>query len=276
MKLKEIIAKYHFNEDDFKSFLDTNNLHYSKSFLGGLSIDDSAVDNYISLYQDELKKRVEAEEAKRKAEEEKRKAAAEAREKARLEAKKRAEELAKKQAEERALREKQRKEAEAEAARKEAEAESLRQKQLIEFREEFEEAQKKEQAELENLTEDERKQNIMANCIKYYKEKLKGSWTLSGASYADGDIFGLWLREFEYDGTDGKKYTVPLTELKRNFTYQVYLTADECGNCYLCVNGNPNGFCSSFGKIIFTEKDDYFALSCKSSHFMFQRKYVKR
>ena len=105
------------------------------------------------------------------------------------------------------------------------------------------------------------------NAVKFYKEKLKGHWLQSGASYANDDIFGLWLKEFNYSGIDGEVHTGKSTV--GSFEYRVYITGNESGKCFLYVKGNPNGFCSTLGEIGFSDDYSFFTLSCSNSSFAF-------
>ena len=103
--------------------------------------------------------------------------------------------------------------------------------------------------------------------LEVYKEKLKGHWLQSGASYANDDIFGLWLKEFNYSGIDGEVHTGKSTV--GSFEYRVYITGNESGKCFLYVKGNPNGFCSTLGEIGFSDDYSFFTLSCSNSSFAF-------
>jgi len=290
MKTKEIAQKYGINQEKFEHFLQAKHLNFKKSLFSSLSVNDSDVDSYVRSFN-EFQAKIEA---KRKAEEEaKRKAEAEAKRKAEEEAKRKAEEEAKRKAEKEARRkaeEEAKRKAEAEAKRK-AEEEAKRKAEEEARRKAEEEARKKQEAQQRNEririaeteflerdaeekdnfnTETEEGRNeFMANCVKLYKEKLKGTWNQNGASYADGDILGLWLQSFTYS-EDGEVQT-GTNRTVGNFNYSVCLTGDESGKCMLYVKGNPNGFCSTLGEIAFTEDNNHFTLNCRNSCFFFER-----
>lgn len=242
MKLKEIAARYRIDSNEFSDFLVNNRLRYTKGLLTGIVVADSDVEQYVSLFQDELKRRKEAEIRKRAEEEARKKAEAE-------EARKRAEEEAAK----RVIFEEQRKE------------------RIAKAQAEFVDAEKRQEREIITLTESERRAFIMANSVKLCREKLTGTWVQAGASYADGDILGLWLRGFSYSGVDGDAQTATTGGTNKQFNYRVLVTGDESGKCYLYVSGNPNLFCSTLGEIAFSDDNNFFTLNCRNSSFLFAR-----
>lgn len=252
MKAKAISAKYGINIAEFEQFLSDKHLEYNKSIFSGIVVDDIKVDDYVAQFKEHkelIRKKAEEEEAKRIAEEQ-------ARKKANEEARRIAEEQARIKAEE--------------EAKRKAEEEKNRAIRIKTAQEAFDEAEKEEQNRLGNLSESERGEIIMANSVKLCREKLKGTWVQSGASYANNDIFGLWLQSFKYTGIDGEQQSAT-SNLNKPYNYRVFVTGDESGRCFLYVSGNPNGFCSSIGEIAFTEDNNFFTLSCKDSSFLFSR-----
>ena len=281
MKTKEIAQKYGINQEKFEHFLQAKHLNFKKSLFSSLSVNDSDVDSYVRSFN-EFQAEIEA---KRKAEEEaKRKAEAEAKRKAEEEAKRKAEEEAKRKAEEEARRkaeEEAKRKAEAEAKRKAAE-EAKRKAEEEARRKAEEEARKKQEAQQRNEririaeteflerdaeekdnfnTETEEGRNeFMANCVKLYKEKLKGTWNACGSvKGSDAEVIGL--RGFTYSGNDGM-----------NGAYGIYLTGNECGQCFLCINHSPSYFVQTMGEIAFSEDNNYFTLICPGGgNYVFQR-----
>lgn len=263
MKIKAIAESFNIERSEFEQFLIAHKLRFSKSFFSGINVDDTDVDRYVQLFREE-KEKIEEQERLRIEEETRRKKEEAARKKAEEVARIKAEKEASKKAEEEA-----RKKAEEDVLRKAAE-DALRNEKIAAAFAEYVEAENLEKEELKLLTDEERRTYIMANSVKLCREKLTGTWAQSGASYADGDIFGLWLREFSYSGTDGETQNA-VSKLNNTFTYRVFVTGDESGRCMLYVCGNPNGFTATIGEIAFTDDNNSFTLLCKNSSFLFER-----
>ena len=240
MKTSEIARNYNIDKKEFESFLMAKGLRFSKGLLVGIVINEFDVSNYVALFKNYL-----AEESQRKAEEE-------ARRKKEEEAKRKAEEEARRKAEEETRRKVE------EEARRKAEEEAERCQRIHKVEEEFLRSEECERQKLQNLSENERRNYTMANCVKLYKEKLKGTWesccSIVGYYYKECREV-LFYPGFTYSGVDGS-----------NGNYNIYLTGNECGQCYLCVNERDymNVPHQTMGEITFSDDNNYCTIICPS------------
>ena len=240
MKLKDIALMYKVDANEFSRFLISNQLEYKKGLLSGFVVDNSRVDSYVTMFRQDLAKKAEQE--RKRAEEEARiRAAEEAKKQALLEAERKAKE------------------------------EEQRNERIVIAQKAFAEMEQQEIKELDSIEEGERSNYIMANSVKLSKEKLIGEWRQSGASYADNDLFGLWITGFKYTGKDGVVSVTSHSMARNTDSVCVYVTGDETGKSYLYACGSTNGFCHSFGELAFSDDNNYFTLRCKSSSFLFER-----
>lgn len=75
MKTKDIAAKYGIDQNSFEKFLAVNNLKFSEGLMN-ISVDDGAVESYVSLYRNKMERNRLAAEQKAQAEAEKKRAMA--------------------------------------------------------------------------------------------------------------------------------------------------------------------------------------------------------
>ena len=262
MKIKEIAEKYGVDREEFERFIKTEKLNFKSGLFGSISIEDDLVPEYTQKFKKHLEEVAEKERIRRE-EEEKRIAAERAKEEARRlaeaeEAKRRAEE---------------------EAARKKKEEEERAQR-IQEAEEEFRAAEEKEMKDLaaelniENfseLTDEERRGILMANCVKLYREKLKGTWEMKGGITDNVDLFGVtYLSQFSYNGIDGEEL-IGKDFQGKSFNYKIYVTGTETGKVMLYVSGNPITFHATIGEIAFSDDNNSFTLTGSTSFFVFER-----
>lgn len=262
MKTRDIAIQYRIDRAEFERFLRENGISHRAGILSGVSIDDGIVASCVKGYtvwkqQEDEKKQKLAEQERIRREEEQAKAEAERRRLAE-EAARRAEEEARLKAQREAARKNNIAAAEAEYARQEkAEWEML--------------AGELNRPELTDMPDHERRMIFMANSVRLNKQKLIGQWEVCGASYANSDILGMWLKGFSYSGEDGAEQRATGGGINKNFAYSVYVTGDETGKCMLMIKGNPNGYCATLGEMHFSEDANYLSLNCAESSFLLKR-----
>ena len=245
MKTKDIAAMYGLDRTGFEHFLIQSNLRYKTGLLSGMTVDDADAEAYARYYRNRLQ----------------------------------AEEAANKRAEEAVPAQEEAGRADTERAAAKAEEEAQKQR-ILPARAEDNGTERNETEALAKdpnspndaeAPENERSANTMANCVKLYREKLKGNWEVCGAVTANTDILATWVKGFSYPGTDGAEQRASTGGVNKNFVFSVYVTGNETGKCMLLVKGNPNGFCSTFGELCFTEDGGFATVDCGDSHFLLQR-----
>ena len=252
MKTKDIAAEYGIDRVEFEIFLKQKGLRFRTGLLSGMTVDDADAARYV----DGFRKYKSGEKTRtwRVAEQENKRV--------------------KEAAQEEAVGTARRQEAAKQAARQRAGEEEIRKQRILLAEKEYLEQERNEQEilpEESGWPEYERREKIMANCVKLYREKLTGNWEVCGAITANTDILGMWVKEFSYSGEDGIEQHASTGGVNKNFVFNVYVTGNEFGKCMLLVKGNPNGFCCTFGEICFTEDGGFCTVQCAGSHFILRR-----